>query len=203
MSSKSILRKVISVVAVLSLGSQVSFAGKFHSKPISQGGGAQGGNSDTHTREWFFGDNRCKLNLDTGHLTIIGNNTNVRFSSALFNEHEVLRRFVRSVSFEGHFKKIGTLRTDLNEVSLDDVCTSLSDVEISGSVDTIEFGAFYKSLYLKEIKISGRIGMIMGWAFYGCSTLAEFINIGSVENFSPQAFLDCNSLPLKYIRQDS
>lgn len=178
MSNKSILKKVISAVAVLSLSSQVSFAGTNYAV-VEQ------------TRTWYFGDNKdnkCKLNLETGELLIFVNAESIKFSDA----------FADILNDEISRESISIIKVLVNEKSIVDIdklscCPNLDQIEIYGNVGTIRSHVFDSLKKLESIKIFGGVKCFEEYAI--CNDKLSSLYIGGECTLRPgTAIAECHSL---------
>lgn len=73
-------------------------------------------------------------------------------------------------------------------------CNSLSDVTIPGSVENIEWCAFFECRGMETLVLQAGVKRIGNNAFYGCGSLETVVVPGSVERIGDGAFVSCGSL---------
>ncbi len=77
--------------------------------------------------------------------------------------------------------------------------TTVKEVVIGDSVESIGYLAFYGCSNLMSITIGSSVTSIGGEAFYGCSSLTSIVIPDSVTSIGKYAFYDCSSLTSVYI----
>ena len=73
-------------------------------------------------------------------------------------------------------------------------CTSLTNIEIPDSIESIEDCAFEDCTSLKSIKIPNSVKSIEDYVFWNCTSLTSINIPNSVKNIGYRAFYNCTSL---------
>lgn len=91
-----------------------------------------------------------------------------------------------SVKIPEHVKEIGTLAFS--------ECENLTDVQLSMSLEKIDFGAFMDCKSLKNIEIPTHLPYIGNYAFMNCTALESIKLPASLETLGEMAFYNCSAL---------